>query len=171
MDATSVGRKCQALVMGVMHKKRLLPLSWLVYEGVKGHAKAEVHILALQRLQAIIPETSDVVLVTDAEYDNIKVLNGLETNTNWGYAIRTTKNVRIQYGSKENWYEEKLENVLLVEKDELVSMEGVQCTRQNYGSVMVVGTWDSKYEEPIYLVNNLDCALLVEKSYLRRCIR
>lgn len=168
MDATSVGRRCQALVMGVIYKKRLLPLSWLVYEGVKGHAKAEVHVQALQRLQAMIPETSNVVLVADAEYDNVEVLNWLETNTNWGYAIRTAKNVRIQYTSGENLYDEKLENALAVEKDELVSMDGVQFTGQSYGPVMVVGTWDSKYEEPIYLVSNLDCALLAEKSYLRR---
>lgn len=168
MDATSAGRRCQALVIGVIYKKRLLPICWVTYKGVKGHAKADIHIEALERLLPLIPDGSDVVLVADGEYDNLDVLEWIRSQTNWKYAIRASKNTLVQYNGQNGQEEEKLEEALGVEKNELVSLHDVGFTQEGHGPVMVVGIWDEKYDEPIYLVSNMKCAKLAEKAYLKR---
>jgi hypothetical protein len=67
MDASAVGRSCQVLMVGVVYKKRALPLVWLVYRGKKGHTNADRHIAVLEKLQPLIPAGANVVLLGDAE--------------------------------------------------------------------------------------------------------
>jgi hypothetical protein len=168
MDATSAGRKCQALVIGVIYKNRLLPLCWVTYKGVKGHAKSDIHIEALERLLPLVPDNADVLLVADGEYDNLDVLKWIQTRTSWKYAIRASKSTLVQYEGQSGQEEEKLEKALGVEKNELVCLHDVGFTKEGYGPVMVVGVWDEQYEEPIYLVSNMKCAKQAEKAYLKR---
>lgn len=168
MDGTSVGRKCQTLVIGVIYKKRLLPLCWVTYKGVKGHAKSDIHLQALERLLSLFPGDSDVILVADGEYDNLDVQEWIQTNTNWNYAIRTSKNILLQYRGKNGKKEKSIEKVLGMEKNELVCLHNVGFTKEGYGPVMVVGIWDEKYDKPIYLVSNMDCAKSAEEAYLKR---
>jgi hypothetical protein len=67
MDASQVGRNCMVLMVGVVYKKRALPLVWLVYPGKKGHTSAERHIQVLEKLKALLPEETEVILMGDAE--------------------------------------------------------------------------------------------------------
>jgi hypothetical protein len=109
-----------------------------------------------------------VVLVADGEYDNLDVLEWVQTRTSWKYAIRASKSTLVQYEGQSRQEEEKLEKALGVEKNELVCIHDVGFTREGYGPVMVVGMWDEQYEEPIYLVSNMKCAKQAEKAYLKR---
>jgi hypothetical protein len=50
MDGSQAGRGCMVLMIGVLYQKRALPIAWLVYQGQKGHARAERHIQALEKV-------------------------------------------------------------------------------------------------------------------------
>lgn len=38
MDGSVVAHGCMVLMIGVLYKKRMLPIAWVVYKGKKGHA-------------------------------------------------------------------------------------------------------------------------------------
>ena len=47
-------------------------VAWLGYPGKKGHASAERHIQALEKVLPLLPEGSEVLVLGDAEYVTIK---------------------------------------------------------------------------------------------------
>ncbi|MCZ7551543.1 MAG: hypothetical protein M5U05_02990 [Anaerolineales bacterium] len=56
MDASQVGRNCMVLMVGIVYKKRALPLVWLVYPGKKGHTSAERHIQVSKSSKRCFPK-------------------------------------------------------------------------------------------------------------------
>jgi hypothetical protein len=96
MDGSQAGRGCMVLMIGVLYQKRALPIAWLVYKGKKGHASAERHIQALEKVLPILPEGSEVVLLGDAEYDTTEMLLWMEKNTAWKYVLRTSPQIYVQ---------------------------------------------------------------------------
>jgi hypothetical protein len=44
IDGSQAGRGCMVLMVGVLYKKRALPIAWVTYKGKKGHTTAERHI-------------------------------------------------------------------------------------------------------------------------------
>ena len=95
MDGSQVGRGCMTLMLGVIYKKRTLPLCWIVYKGKKGHTTAERHIELLELAKPLIPEDAEVILLGDGEYDNVEMLEWIEEKTNWKFVVRTAKNITI----------------------------------------------------------------------------
>ena len=89
MDGSQAGRGCMVLMVGVLYQKRALPIAWLVYKGKKGHASAERHIQALEKVLPLLPKESQVVLLGDAEYDTTEMLEWTEKKTAWKYVLRT----------------------------------------------------------------------------------
>ena len=51
MDGSQVGRGCMVLMVGVVYKKRTLPIAWLVYEGKKGQNIVERTVFMSCRIQ------------------------------------------------------------------------------------------------------------------------
>ena len=54
-------------------------------------------------------------------------------------------------------------------KDELDHIK-TKVTGAGYGPVMVVGLWERKYDNPLYMVSNLDCPKKAAKVYRKRFI-
>jgi len=100
MDGSQVGRGCMVLMVGVLYKRRALPLAWLVYKGKKGHTTAQRHIEVLMKVLPIIPPNSEVVLLGDAEYDTTEMLKWVEEETDWYYVMRTSPQIYVQKGQK-----------------------------------------------------------------------
>ena len=69
MDGSQVGRGCMVLMVGVLYKKRALPIARAVYKGKNGHTTAQRHIQTLEKVQPLLPAKSEVVQLGDAEYD------------------------------------------------------------------------------------------------------
>lgn len=152
MDASSTGRGCQVLMLGVTFKNRFLPLCWLVYEGKKGHTTAKRHVEALERLVPLIPEKAKVALLADGEYDNIEVFEWV-TRQGWSYDIRATKSTLISLDEGKTYA--PIHEVLDVEKDGMVAVKDVLFTKQGYGPVNVVALWEDGYDKPLYLITNI----------------
>ena len=65
IDGSGVGQNCVTLMVSLIYKKRAIPIIWVVREGKKGHFPAGIHIELLQKLQEILPEDADVILLGD----------------------------------------------------------------------------------------------------------
>jgi len=163
MDASQVGRNCMVLMVGVVYKKRALPLVWLVYPGKKGHTNAERHIQVLEKLRALLLEGVEVVLMGDAEYDTREMLLWLHKNTTWKYVLRTSPQIYVHSPLGEHPIAE-----IPLQKKSVLQYRQVGFTQAASLPVNLVGWWGSAYEHPIYLLSNLDDKYQTCRYYRRR---
>jgi hypothetical protein len=149
MDGSEVGRGCVSLMLSMQYRGRALPLGWLVISGEKGHFSQDKHIRLLSAIQALIPVGADVIFLGDGEFDGTQLQEKLGT-FGWKYACRTSSNT-ILYDGEEVSFQD-----LVLQPGMCLSLEAVSFTRQRYGPVLAVAWWRKNYQEPIYLVSNMD---------------
>lgn len=163
MDGSQAERGCMVLMIGVLYQRRALPIAWLVYEGKKGHASAERHIQALEKVRPLLPDGSEVVLLGDAEYDTTEMLGWIEKNTAWKYVLRTSPQIYVQT----NEGSQPIRNFPL-KQDQLFYLKNVGFTQTATVTLHVIGWWGLDYEEPIFLITNLENAYEACRYYRRR---
>jgi hypothetical protein len=163
MDGSQAGRGCMVLMVGVLYQRRALPIAWLVYKGKKGHASAERHIQALEKVCPLLPEGSQVILLGDAEYDTTEMLGWIEKNTAWKFVLRTSPQIYVQTKAGS----QPLRDYPL-EQGQLFYLKDVGFTQTATVTLHVIGWWGSDYAEPIFLITNLENAYEACRSYRRR---
>lgn len=163
MDSSQVGRGCMALMVGVIYKRRALPLAWIVYRSKKGHATSDRHIAVLELVKPLIPAEADVILLGDGEYDSLDMLQWIEAHTHWHFVVRTAKSSLVHYGGHVFPL-----SYLPVKPDVCLVLEGVGFTMQDYGPLLALACWELDYAAPIYLISNLENAEMALKHYKRR---
>ena len=163
MDGSQVGRGCMVLMVGVLYKKRALPIAWIVYRGKKGHTTAERHIEALEKTLPLMPEESEVVLLGDAEYDSTEMLTWIQENTNWKYVSRTSPQIYVVEDQKSQPIRE-----YPFKKGKVFHLEHVGFTQSASISLNLIAWWGSRYESPIFLVTNLSNPYQACRYYRRR---
>lgn len=163
MDASQVGRNCMVLMVGVVYKKRSLPLAWLVYSGKKGHTSAERHIQVLEKVKVLLPEGSQVILMGDAEYDTTEMLQWLQESTLWSFVLRTSPQIYVHSPQGEHPIGE-----IPLQKGHVFQYQQVGFTQSATVQLNLVGWWGSQYEKPIYLVSNLEGKYQICRYYQRR---
>lgn len=150
MDGSTVGRGCMVLMVGVIYKRRALPLAWVVYKGKKGHAPAWRHIEVLEKVKPLIPEGVDVILLGDGEYDNTDMVKWVKCHTDWSFVLRTSSHINVRQGCA--W---RRVDSFSKEHGSLVVAYHVDFTQTAALPVNLVAWWGTDYEEPIYLITNL----------------
>lgn len=150
MDGSEVGRNCLALVVSVIYKGRALPLAWVVVQGKKGHFPETAHLELLAQVKALIPAQTDVIFLGDGEFDGV-ALQAEIAAAGWHYVCRTAKNRWV--GEQEDWFQ--LQDLGLC-PGRYVCLNDVTFTQQAYGPVLVIAWWHPDYQEPLYLVSNLE---------------
>lgn len=163
MDGSQVGRGCMVLMVGVVYHKRALPIAWLVYRGKKGHAPAETHIAVLKQVLGLIPEGADVILLGDGEYDSVEMLEWVGQQTDWSVVARTASDTQVY--SDGEWL---ALSELDIQRGDLLPLPEVLFTRQALGPLQVIAWWDRDYDDPLYLVTNLELAEEACYWYRRR---
>jgi hypothetical protein len=163
MDGSQAGRGCMVLMVGVLYKKRALPIAWIVYKGKKGHTTAQRHIQALEKVLPLLPSESEVVLLGDAEYDTIEMIVWVQENTTWGYVLRTSPQIYVQEGQQSQPIRD-----YPMAKGQVFQRSQVGFTQSAEVTLNLIGWWSSCYEEPLYLVTNLSNAYQACKYYRRR---
>ncbi len=152
IDGSEVGRKCLALMVSVIYKKRSLPIAWIVVKGSKGHFPEESHVQLVERVHEIVPEGATVIFVGDGEFDGI-ILQATIAGYAWEYVCRTAKNAQLgAEGEHFSLYE------IGVQPGECLDLPNVTFTLQDYGPVLVIVQWKTGYEKPIYLITNMELA-------------
>jgi len=163
MDGSQAGRGCMVLMVGVLYQKRALPIAWLVYKGKKGHATAEQHIQALEKVLHLLPEGSEVILLGDAEYDTTEMIAWVEKNTAWQYVLRTSPQIYVQAGQRNQPIRD-----YPLEKGKVFHLHQVGFTKTAEIVLNVISWWANRYEEPIFLVTNIHNAYQACRYYRRR---
>ena len=159
MDGSEVGRKCLALMVNVVYKKRALPIGWIVVKGNKGHFPEEAHVQLLEQVRQIVPEGADVIFLGDGEFDGITLQATIE-GYGWEYVCRTAENTQLGAEGDRFSFRE-----LRVQPGECIDLPEVTFTLQDYGPVLAIAWWKTGYEEPIYLVTNMELVNILT-SYL-----
>jgi hypothetical protein len=164
MDGSVVGRGCVALMIHVIYKGRALPLAWRVRQGPKGHFPEELHIALVELIGACLPEGSRVVLLGDGEFDGTTLQETLN-EAGWFYACRTAQSTVATWEGETF----RLDTLGACSKPgTLIELKKVQITRDAYGPVMVLSCWAKGYQEPLYLVSNMDAAEEACRYYQKR---
>jgi hypothetical protein len=150
IDGSEVGHGCMTLMISVLYGKRALPVVWLVVKGNKGHLAEDLHVELLQQLHPIVPADSQVFFLGDGEFDGTEVQATIH-GWKWLYVCRTAKNIQL--------YEEDIPfsfRDLCLHPGVCIGIPNVQFTRQAYGPVTAIAWWQKGYQEPIFLVTNLE---------------
>lgn len=155
MDGSEVGRKCLALMVSVVYHGRALPIAWLVVKGSKGHRPESEHIQLAKKVHELVPEGADVAFLGDGEFDGSELQAAL-SGFGWIYVCRTASNTILEAEGEEFSFQS-----LPLRAGEQISLPEVLFTRQGYGPIHAIAWWRKGYQEPIYLVTNLE---LVEEA-------
>jgi hypothetical protein len=162
LDGTTAGRGCVVLIASVVYRGRAIPLLWSVVKGKKGHLPEEMHCALIRRLQELIPAHASVMLLGDGEFDGTELLTTIRASK-WEYVCRTGTNITI-------YAHDRVFSVgdLPLDRGTAVAITNVEMTAKRYGPVMLIGLWEAKHVEPIYLISSLtDADAAVEHYRLR----
>jgi len=162
IDGSEIGRKCLVLILNVIYRSRALPIAWIVVKGSKGHFPEDTHVKLVQKVHELIPEGAEVVFLGDGEFDGTNLQAELD-QCHWRYVCRTASNTILSKNGAECAYQE-----LPLQAGECWSIANVFFTRKYYGPVLAIGWWRKDYQEPIYLVSNLDSADEACRWYQKR---
>jgi hypothetical protein len=153
-DGSTLGRGGIALMASVVYKKRALPVAWIVKRGPKGHFPVETHLELLAH--ALVPQAASVVFLGDGEFDATPLQAALDS---WGWhsVCRTAKNARLTPEG------ESTETFVFKEVGpepghECVSLPGMLFTAARYGPIHALVWHRRGYQDPLYLLTNLELA-------------
>lgn len=150
IDGSEVGQGCMTLMISLLYGQRALPITWLVVKGNKGHLSEYLHLQLLGQLQDILPPHAQVIFLGDGEFDGIELQAALQT-LDCQYVCRTAKNTQLYEDDQPFSFSD-----LFVQPGDLITVPNVWFTHEGYGPVTVLAWWETGYQEPIFLVTNLD---------------
>jgi len=158
IDGTQSAGNCMTLMLSVLWKGYAVPVAWLVKEAGKGHFSEEKHMELLEAVKEIIPEGSRNILLGDGEFDGKKLREKLQ-KTGFEYVLRTSKDKLIKNECDEA---DRFEN-------QTHGFENGQYLFENACENSHAVYWKSKkYNNPIYLLTNLEVAGLACAYYKKR---
>jgi DDE family transposase len=150
MDGSVVGRGCIALMLSVVYHGRALPLCWLVVKGKKGHFPQAMHQELLASVLAIMPEGASVTFLGDGEFDGTQLQADLRLS-NCRYVCRTATSIRISACGVSFHV-----GALGPARGQTLAVTPAWMTAEQYGPVSLLAIWEMAYEEPLYLVTNIE---------------
>jgi len=162
IDGSVVGKGCMCLMFSVVYRGRAIPLIWKVSKKKKGHYKQEEHVNLLIKLKSLIPQNAKVTILGDGEFDGIKWQEKIEFYR-WQYVLRTAKNTRLENRDGEEYTPKEVG----IEKGDSFFIEGLRFGGEKYGLVNVLFWHGKAYDNPIFLVTNIDDGYLVQSYYIK----
>ena len=152
IDGSEVGRKCLSLMVSVVYQGRSLPIAWIVVKGNKGHFPEDIHIELVEQVQKLVPEGAQVIFLGDGEFDGT-TLQATVDNYGWEYVCRTAQNTILNEAGNAFAFAD-----VDVSPGSCISLPDVLFTQDNYGPIHAIAWWRKGYQEPIYLVSNMELA-------------
>ena len=165
IDSSKAGRNCLMLTIGLVYKKRVIPLVWMIYKGRKGHSSAEKQLELLERVQRLLPDGATIILTGDAEFDGTQIINWLEAQQSWQYACRTAKNTQVRASKEAQW--QALQDIA-PPPGESLQINDLFFTLQDVGPVNIAFIWNEQDQAHIYLVTSAQTLEQTQCWYRRR---
>jgi Transposase DDE domain len=164
MDGRVVGCGCAALMLHVIYKGRALPLAWRVRHGPKGHCPEDLHLALVELVRACLPAGTSVVLLGDGAFEGT-TLQKTRNDAGWRYACRTAQSTVATWAGATF----RLDTLGAWSKPGTrIEWKEVKLTRDAYGPVMVLSCWAKGYQDPLYVVSNMDTAEEACRYYQKR---
>ena len=91
-------------------------------------------------------------MLGDGESDGTELLATLRART-WEYVCRTAANILIFTADRVFTVGD-----LPLARGQAVCLTDVRMTAKQYGPILLIGVWDAKQKEPIYLITSLTVA-------------
>ena len=155
IDGSLVGRGCICLMISLIYKRRALPLAFIVVKDKKGHLPEDTHVALVSKLQQLIPESAEqVILLGDGEFDGT-TLQQTVSGFGWKYVSRTAYNINI-YADDEPFQIETL--AAMLPQGCYRKLSNCTMTHKKYGPVTVIAWWGDGHDEPLFLVTNFNSA-------------
>jgi hypothetical protein len=151
IDGSEVGRGCIILMVGVIYKKRALPIAWIVVQGCKGHFPEQTHIELVERVHTMVPQGCEVIFLGDGEFDGI-MLQATIDGYGWQYVCRSAKNAQLC--EDDEWF--TFSELAVRPGGDPIGVPEVAFTLQAYGPVLAIAWWKAGCKDPIYLVTNME---------------
>jgi hypothetical protein len=156
MDGSQIGNHT-VLMVSVIWKKFALPIVWTLRKGEKGHFPEEMHVDVLNQLATLAPKDCRSVLLGDGEFDGFD-LREVCLKNKWEFVLRTIKNRKIKLGDETGWasdaYPFEGEEVFMITD----AVDGIN----------LISWHNATYEQPIYLLTNMDLGAMACEYYKRR---
>jgi len=125
-----------------------------VRQGPKGHFPEDLHIAVVALMREVIPEGAQVVFLGDGEFDGTALQATLH-EAGWSYTCRTALSPVATWEGTTF----RLDTLGAWSKPGTrIALQEVKFTRSAYGPVMGLSCWAKGYQEPLYLVRNMDAA-------------
>lgn len=163
IDGSTVGKGCMCLMFSVVYKGRAIPLVWKVVKKKKGHFKQNEHVNLLIKLKSLIPPDVKVTILGDGEFDGTKWQEKIQFYS-WQYVLRTAKNTLLETRDGEQY----MPSQVLVKKGTSLFVEDLYFGREKYQGVNMLFWHGKDYDEPLFLVTNIDDGYLVQSYYIKR---
>ena len=145
-DGTTAGRGCMGVLASVVYHGCAIPLRWSVVKGKKGHLPQDEPCALITRLQTVIPDSAAVVLLGDGECAGTQLHAAIRT-AGWEDGGRTGTNSTISAQDRAFPVGD-----LPLKRGAAVALENVQMTAERYGSVLLLGIWETNQDTPIGVI-------------------
>lgn len=134
IDGSVVGRGCVVLLV----------------QGTKGHFPEAPPGQLVEQLHALGPPGALVIFLGDGEFDGV-TLQAAVQDYHWAYVCRTARNVCLTEEGVSFTFAD-----LPVEPGDCLGVPEVLFPQEEYGPVLAIAQWQRGYQEPLYLVTNLE---------------
>jgi hypothetical protein len=164
IDSTQIGLDKQWLVVALAYHRRALPVAWDWIDYAKGHSPAKQQLTLLQYIQTLIPPDRQVLLVGDAEFGSIPVLQTLE-RWGWQYVFRQKGQVLVHPERCGEW---QPFHTLVRHPGESQWCYHWQLSPHHHHFTHLVAHWAPGARQPWLLVTNLPSLPRALHAYRRR---
>jgi hypothetical protein len=164
VDGSKVGFGHQLLMVAIAYRRRSIPLAWTWIKSSRGHSTSIKQKALLAYIHGLIPPSTKVTLVGDAEFGDVAVQK-LLMQWRWRFALR----------QKGRYMVKKDKNSAFQRLDSLVNKPGQRVwlpdcvlTKKHGFSVNLIAYWKSDEKEPWFLATTFDCPNTTLRAYKRR---
>jgi hypothetical protein len=164
VDGSKVGFGHQLLLVAIAYRRRAIPLAWTWVKSRRGHSTVHKQKALLSYIHSLIPATSNVLLVGDAEFGAVGVLKLLQA-WHWQYVLR--QKGRYLVCPKGRRHFQRLDS-LVSQPGQTQWLEACRLTAKYAYIVNLLAYWKPGEKDPWLLATNLACPKATRKAYRRR---
>lgn len=163
IDGSIVGYGCQTLLLSVLWKGKAIPIVWKTIKAPKGHFPQSDHLAVLNCLKSILNHVpkARLVMLGDGEYDGNEWI-GILQNGKFEYVLRTAKDSILTEQNGEQFQGKQLD---VGDKTYLFI---AFCKKNSTITTNFVLWHEKSFKDPIYLLTNLDLAMMAIGYYRKR---
>ena len=163
IDGSVVGFGCQTLMLSVLWKGKAIPIAWKTIQAPKGHFPQSDHLALLNCLKSILSHVPQArkVMLGDGEYDGNEWIDALQ-NGGFEYVLRTAKDTLLSEPNGEQFQGKQLG------VGEKTYFFVPFCKKNNTISTNFVLWHEKAFKDPIYLLTNIDLAMMAIGYYRKR---